>query len=83
VSIDEAPGIQALQRIALDLPMRPGRVERREFEYKRHGTQTQGGFKRSSQHLDRGGCGEHSKAAFGSVRAKCVAVARPAHGGTA
>src|SRR5918911_1904438 len=27
----------------------------------------QGGFKRSSQHLDRG-CGEHSKAAFASVR---------------
>ncbi len=43
----------------------------------------QGGFTRSSQHLDRGGCGEHSKAAFGSVRAKRVAVARPAHGGTA
>ena len=40
VSIDEAPGIKALQRIAPDLPMRPGRLERREFEYKRHGTQT-------------------------------------------
>src|ERR1700704_1638931 len=25
-----------------------------------------GGFKRSSQHLDEGGCDEHSKAAFGS-----------------
>src|SRR5215216_3270253 len=35
----------------------------------------QGGFKRSSQHLDKGGCGEHSKAAFGSVRAWRVAVA--------
>jgi putative transposase len=43
----------------------------------------QGGFKRSSQHLAGGGCDEHSKAAFGSVRAKRVAVARPAHGGTA
>jgi len=44
---------------------------------------SQGGFKRSSQHLAGGGCDEHSKAAFGSVRAKRVAVARPAHGGTA
>ena len=43
----------------------------------------QGGFKWSSQHLAGGGCDEHSKAAFGSVRAKRVAVARPAHGGTA
>jgi len=33
-------GIQALERIAPSLPMRPGRVERREFEYVRHGTQT-------------------------------------------
>ncbi len=32
-------GIQALERIAPSLPMRPGRVERREFEYVRHGTQ--------------------------------------------
>jgi transposase len=33
-------GIQALERIAPGLPMAPGKVERREFEYKRHGTQT-------------------------------------------
>ncbi len=33
-------GIQALERIAPNLPMTPGRVERREFEYRRHGTQT-------------------------------------------
>ena len=32
-------GIQALERAAPDLPMRPGRVERREYEYIRHGTQ--------------------------------------------
>ena len=32
-------GIQALERIAPTQPMKPGRVERREFEYKRHGTQ--------------------------------------------
>ena len=39
VSIDELSGIQALERIAPSLPMRPGKVERREFEYVRHGTQ--------------------------------------------
>jgi len=33
-------GIQALERIAPGLPMAPGKVERREFEYHRHGTQT-------------------------------------------
>src|SRR5262245_59382906 len=31
-------GIQALERIAKTKPMQPGIVERREFEYKRHGT---------------------------------------------
>lgn len=38
VSCDEMTGIQALERIASTLPMQPGLVERREFEYKRHGT---------------------------------------------
>ncbi len=38
VSCDEMTGIQALERIAPTLPMQPGRVERREFEYTRHGT---------------------------------------------
>ena len=33
-------GIQALERAAPSLPMRPGPVERREYEYIRHGTQT-------------------------------------------
>ena len=33
-------GIQALERKAADLPMRPGKIQRREFEYIRHGTQT-------------------------------------------
>jgi transposase len=32
-------GIQATERIAPTKPSRPGQVERREFEYKRHGTQ--------------------------------------------
>jgi len=31
-------GIQALERAAKSLPMKPGHVERREFEYIRHGT---------------------------------------------
>jgi len=39
VSVDERTGIQALERIAPTQPMRPGRTECREFEYKRHGTQ--------------------------------------------
>ena len=33
-------GIQALERSAPGLPLCPGAVERREFEYIRHGTQT-------------------------------------------
>ena len=39
VSVDEMTGIQALERIAPTRPMRPGQVERREFEYARRGTQ--------------------------------------------
>ena len=31
-------GIQALERVAPTQPMQPGQVERREFEYERHGT---------------------------------------------
>jgi hypothetical protein len=38
VSIDEMTGIQALERAAPSLPMKPRHVERREFEYVRHGT---------------------------------------------
>jgi len=40
VSTDEMTGIQALERKYPTIPMRPGRVERREFEYLRHGTLT-------------------------------------------
>jgi transposase len=39
VSIDETTGIQALERAAPSLPMKPRHVERREFEYIGHGTQ--------------------------------------------
>lgn len=38
VSTDEMTGIQALERAAPTLPMRPGCPERREHEYIRHGT---------------------------------------------
>ena len=40
VSTDEMSGIQALERLFPTKPMRPGQVEKREFEYQRHGTQT-------------------------------------------
>jgi len=40
VSVDEMTGIQALERAAPDKPVRPKMVEKREFEYIRHGTQT-------------------------------------------
>jgi transposase len=39
ISVDEKPGIQALQRDGKTLPMKEDRVERREFNYIRHGTQ--------------------------------------------
>ena len=39
MSTDELSGVQALERKHPTLPMRPGYVERQEFEYKRHGTQ--------------------------------------------
>jgi len=38
VSNDELTGVQALERNHPGLPLRPGKVERREFEYTRHGT---------------------------------------------
>jgi transposase len=38
VSSDELTGVQALERKYPNLPPAPGKVERREFEYIRHGT---------------------------------------------
>lgn len=38
VSVDEMPGIQALERIEKEIPMQPGQPARIEYEYKRHGT---------------------------------------------
>ncbi len=40
VSTDEMSGIQALERAHPTLPMRPKLIERIEFEYIRHGTQS-------------------------------------------
>lgn len=37
--VDEMTGIQAIERKEKDLPLRPGKVKRQEFEYIRHGTQ--------------------------------------------
>jgi DDE superfamily endonuclease len=40
MSTDELTGVQALERKHRTLPMLPGKVERREFEYLRHGTRS-------------------------------------------
>ncbi len=40
VSTDELTGVQALERKYPGLPLAPGKVERREFEYVRHGTRS-------------------------------------------
>jgi len=40
ISTDELTGVQALERKHPGLPRAPGKVERREFEYIRHGTAT-------------------------------------------
>jgi transposase len=37
-SLDEMTGVQAVERKYPDIPMSPGKVLLREFEYKRHGT---------------------------------------------
>jgi hypothetical protein len=38
ISTDEKTGMQALERTEPTKPARPGQIERREFEYERHGT---------------------------------------------
>lgn len=40
MSTDELTGVQALERKHPGLPLTPGKVERREFEYIRHGTRS-------------------------------------------
>jgi transposase len=37
LALDEKPSIQALERARATQPMRPGQIERQEFEYIRHG----------------------------------------------
>ncbi len=38
ICADEKPNLQVLERIMPTQPMRPGQIERQEFEYQRHGT---------------------------------------------
>jgi hypothetical protein len=38
LALDEKPNIQVLERCLPTRMMRPGEIERREFEYIRHGT---------------------------------------------
>lgn len=40
MSTDELTGVQALERKHPSLPLAPGKIERREFEYIRHGTRS-------------------------------------------
>jgi len=40
LSTDEMTGVQALERKHSGLPLAPGKIERQEFEYIRHGTQS-------------------------------------------
>lgn len=40
ISTDELTGVQALERKHAGLPLAPGKVQRREFEYIRHGTRS-------------------------------------------
>ena len=56
VSTDEMSGIQALERLFATKPMRPGQIEKREFEYKRHGTPAiPGGMKKGEKTAIRAG----------------------------
>ncbi len=38
LALDEKPSLQVLERCAPTQPVRPGQIERQEFEYTRHGT---------------------------------------------
>ncbi len=56
--------------------------QRRPIDVVHHGERgSQGGFKRSSQHLDEGDCDDHSKAAFRSIWTGAIVVTRSAAGG--
>jgi hypothetical protein len=65
ISVDEKTSIQALERRYPDLPMVPGQVIRREFEYIRHGTLClMGAFDVRRGKLFGFTCPGHSGAAF-------------------
>jgi hypothetical protein len=38
LAVDEKPNLQVLERATPKQPMRPGQIERQEFDYQRHGT---------------------------------------------
>jgi transposase len=59
-SLDEMTGIQALERRMPDIPMKPGRCVKVEFEYLRHGTQTLiASFNIANGHIAQADVGEH------------------------
>ena len=58
ISVDEMTGIQALERIAPDLPMIAGKPQSIEFEYTRHGTQTLLGGLNVATGVIQGLCGD-------------------------
>src|SRR5476649_2336065 len=79
VSIDEMTGIQALERAAPSLPMKPGHVERREFEYIRHGTKALIAAFDVATGIVRGSIGEtRTEADFVSFMKDLFASASPA-----
>ncbi len=77
--MDEMTGIQALERIAEDLPMRPGKPLAREFEYKRNGTQTLiGAINVGTGHVH-GKCGDTRTEADFVVAIKRLIETHPDH----
>ena len=62
ISTDEMTGIQALERIAEDLPISPKKPVAREFEYERYGTQTLiAGFNVTTGEINHAVCGDTRK----------------------
>ena len=63
ICLDEKPAIQALERCAPTQPMRSGQIERREFEYERHGIENLLGELVVCTGEMRGWCLEHNEGA--------------------
>ena len=72
---------QELTLAALDMALKRRRPLPGLMHHSDRGSQ--GGLKWSSQQPDEGGCDEEAEAAFGSVRAGCSSIARPAPRGAA